>query len=270
MGQLVVIPVASLLTVLYGTWDTKNITILVVSHLIHYAGMSICLHRYFSHRSFRTSRWFQFVLGFWGYLAGQGGPLFWAGIHRHHHRHCDLEPDYHSPNPSSFRNFLKSHYLWMLDPEVWEKEKYRANVRDFEKYPELVLFDQTEMLQFLTIIPAMWFIGGWELLGFGFFLPKFTSFNCTSLVNSANHLWGYSIDGSRREGCEARNLSWTLIVQLGDNWHANHHHYPTSASTRLRRWEIDPMYGVIWLMEKTRLIWGVKLYPPPSGAYDST
>src|SRR5580693_2691108 len=46
-------------------------------------------HRYFSHRSFKTSRWFQFVLALLGCTAGQRGPLWWAANHRNHHRHSD-------------------------------------------------------------------------------------------------------------------------------------------------------------------------------------
>src|SRR5688572_15958829 len=48
-------------------------------------------HRYFSHRSYQTSRWFQFVLGFLGTSSAQMGPLWWAGHHRHHHRYSDSE-----------------------------------------------------------------------------------------------------------------------------------------------------------------------------------
>lgn len=256
--QFLLIPIISVLTLVYGTWNVANVSIFLVSHFIHYTGMSICLHRYFSHRSFSTSRAFQFVLGFWGYLAFQGGPLFWAGTHRHHHRHCDRENDYHSPLPSTFKNFLKSHYLWLLNEEIWKKDKYRANARDFAKFRELALFDQTEAIQYGVLIPLLWLIGGWELLGFGFFLPKLTSLNCTGLINSANHLWGYSVNGLRPATCEAKNLWWTFFFQLGDNWHANHHQSPSNASNRVWHWELDPMFGIIWILERMGLIWDVR------------
>jgi fatty-acid desaturase len=41
-------------------------------------------HRYFSHRSFKTGRGFQFVLACLGATAMQKGPLWWAA----HHRRC--------------------------------------------------------------------------------------------------------------------------------------------------------------------------------------
>ena len=44
-------------------------------------------HRYFSHRSFSTSRPLQFLFAYLGNSSAQRGPLWWAAHHRHHHRH---------------------------------------------------------------------------------------------------------------------------------------------------------------------------------------
>src|SRR6188508_1323557 len=41
-------------------------------------GITVGLHRYFSHRSFKTSRPFQFLLAAAGCTALQKGPLWWA------------------------------------------------------------------------------------------------------------------------------------------------------------------------------------------------
>eukprot|EP00798_Chlamydomonas_sp_ICE-L_P032117 gene32117-16635_t len=51
--------------------------------------MSVCLHRYFSHQAFKTTRAFQFVLGVVACFGFQNGPLWWAGKHNRHHRTCD-------------------------------------------------------------------------------------------------------------------------------------------------------------------------------------
>ena len=48
-------------------------------------------HRYFSHKSFRTSRTVQFLFAFLGSSAGQRGPLWWAAHHRHHHGELTLD-----------------------------------------------------------------------------------------------------------------------------------------------------------------------------------
>jgi stearoyl-CoA desaturase (delta-9 desaturase) len=53
-------------------------------------------HRYFSHRSYKTSRAFQFFIAFMAMTSSQKGVLWWAGHHRHHHRFSDQEDDLHS------------------------------------------------------------------------------------------------------------------------------------------------------------------------------
>ncbi len=68
-------------------------------------------HRYFSHRSFKTSRAFQFVMALMATSSTQKGVLWWAANHRHHHRYSDTEDDLHSP---SLRGFLWSHIGWIV------------------------------------------------------------------------------------------------------------------------------------------------------------
>ena len=43
-------------------------------------------HRYFSHRTYKTSRWFQFVMALWGSMSVQKGVLWWTATHRAHHK----------------------------------------------------------------------------------------------------------------------------------------------------------------------------------------
>jgi stearoyl-CoA desaturase (Delta-9 desaturase) len=54
-------------------------------------------HRYFAHRSFKTSRAGQFVFAVLGASAVQRRPIWWAAHHRHHHAHSDKDSDVHSP-----------------------------------------------------------------------------------------------------------------------------------------------------------------------------
>src|SRR5437870_5353400 len=54
-------------------------------------------HRYFSHRSYKTGRLFQFLLALLGTTCAQKGPLWWAAHHRAHHKYSDGPEDIHSP-----------------------------------------------------------------------------------------------------------------------------------------------------------------------------
>ena len=89
-------------------------------------------HRYFSHRSYKTGRVFQFILALLGTLSVQKGVLWWAAHHRHHHRESDQPLDVHSPIQ---RGFWWSHVGWILC------DKYGAtrfdSIKDFARFPEL-------------------------------------------------------------------------------------------------------------------------------------
>ena len=45
------------------------------NYVLRMFGITAGYHRYFSHRSFKTSRWFQFVLAWLGACSAQLGPL---------------------------------------------------------------------------------------------------------------------------------------------------------------------------------------------------
>ena len=98
-------------------------------------------HRYFSHRTFKTSRVAQFIFAVLGASAVQRGPIWWAAHHRHHHAHSDKEQDVHSPVQ---RGFLWSHMGWFLSRRHFAPDLTR--VRDLLRYPELRWLDRFDVL----------------------------------------------------------------------------------------------------------------------------
>ncbi len=89
-------------------------------------------HRYFSHRSFKTSRAMQFFLAFLGCLGAHRGALWWASHHRNHHRYSDTQRDIFSP---LHRSFYYAHTGWALDAQNAGTDLER--VPDLAKFPEL-------------------------------------------------------------------------------------------------------------------------------------
>mmetsp|Transcript_59265 Transcript_59265/g.135928 ORF Transcript_59265/g.135928 Transcript_59265/m.135928 type:complete len:291 (+) Transcript_59265:142-1014(+) len=53
--------------------------------------MSVCLHRFAAHAAFRCGPWMTFALSWFGCMANQGGPIWWASQHRSHHKYCDKD-----------------------------------------------------------------------------------------------------------------------------------------------------------------------------------
>src|SRR6185295_10027087 len=78
------------------------IIICAILYVLRMFAIGAGYHRYFSHRSYSTSRLFQFVLAFLAQSSAQKSVLWWAAKHRHHHLHSDSEQDAHSPRHTGF------------------------------------------------------------------------------------------------------------------------------------------------------------------------
>jgi stearoyl-CoA desaturase (delta-9 desaturase) len=120
-------------------------------------------HRYFAHKSYKTSRAFQLVLAFFGASSAQKGPLWWAGHHRVHHKYSDQPgKDTHSPRDG----FYWSHQGWIFDSRFDGSDL--EQIRDFAAYPELVWLNRWHVVAPLTVALACLAIGGWSGLYWGF------------------------------------------------------------------------------------------------------
>ncbi|MCI0381329.1 MAG: acyl-CoA desaturase [Gemmataceae bacterium] len=212
---------------------------------------TIGYHRYFSHRSFKTSRVTQFLLGFFSSANLQQGPLWWAAYHRHHHRHSDDPGDVHSPYHGGF---WWAYCGWLFVPLA---PQWR-DVSDLRRYPELVWLERFWQLPGFFLAGLSLWAGGWSFLCVCFCLSAVANFHLTFVVNTYGHLLG-----SRRynTGDESRNSLFLAFISLGDGWHNNHHHYPHAAQAGFFWWEIDASFRVIRLMEMMGLVWDVRRVP---------
>ncbi|HSP91649.1 MAG TPA: hypothetical protein VLN08_12110, partial [Vicinamibacterales bacterium] len=66
------------LAVIWVGWSWAAVAVAAVLYLARMFAITGFYHRYFSHRSFKTSRAFQFVMAVWGASSVQRGPLWWA------------------------------------------------------------------------------------------------------------------------------------------------------------------------------------------------
>src|SRR3989475_3704414 len=140
-------------------------------------------HRYFSHRSFKTSRVFQFIMAVLATTSTQKGVLWWAANHRHHHRYSDTQDDLHSP---SLFGFWWSHVGWILS------DRYNATqvdlIRDFYKYPELRWLNRYHMVPPVILAVPLFLIGAWGKLGGGLFLSTVIPLHTSVTSHSVSHL----------------------------------------------------------------------------------
>lgn len=223
-------------------------------------------HRYFSHRTFKTSRAAQFAFAVLGASAVQRGPIWWAAHHRHHHAHSDKPDDVHSPKQ---RGFAWSHMGWFLSRRHFAPDLGR--VRDLLRYPELRWLDRFDILVPFLLALGLLLAGQWleahrpefgvtggQLLVWGFFVSTVACYHGTYTINSLCHVWG------RRRyatGDESRNNFWLALVTLGEGWHNNHHRYPMSVRQGFYWWEIDITYYLLRLLAAAGIIWDLKPVP---------
>jgi stearoyl-CoA desaturase (delta-9 desaturase) len=194
-------------------------------------------HRYFSHRSFKTSRWFQFVLAWMAMSSSQKGVLWWAAHHRHHHRYSDQEDDLHSP---TLFGFWWSHVGWILSDRYNDTNlKY---IGDFAKFPELRWLNKYYLIPPAVLGIALFGIGGWGLFAWGFCLSTVLLWHGTFTINSLSHIFGKR----RFPTTDTSKNNWLLaLVTLGEGWHNNHHYFMASARQGFYWWEVDITYYML-------------------------
>jgi stearoyl-CoA desaturase (Delta-9 desaturase) len=223
-------------------------------------------HRYFSHRTFRTSRLVQFVFAVIGASCVQRGPLWWAAHHRHHHRHADTLDDVHSP---VVHGFWRSHVGWFLTRHGFRTDWER--IRDLARYPELRWLDRYDIVIPVLLAVALFLLGGWletaapslgtdawQMLVWGFFVSTIALFHATVTINSLAHRFGKRRFDTRDD---SRNNLWLALLTFGEGWHNNHHFFPGSARQGFRWWEIDLTYYALRGMALLRLVHDLKPVP---------
>ena len=211
-------------------------------------------HRYFSHRSYKTSRWFQFVLALGATCTGQKGPLWWAAHHRLHHKLSDAPGDLHSVIQSGF---WWAHHGWFLSNDLEETDMSR--IKDFSKYPELRWLNAFWMVPPVAVGTATFLIGVFHALVWAFAVSQVIPCHGTFTINSLSHIWG----GRRymTTGDDSRNNLVLAFVTLGEGWHNNHHHYQVSARQGFFWWEVDITYYVLRLLSAVGLVWDLRGVP---------
>jgi stearoyl-CoA desaturase (delta-9 desaturase) len=247
------IHVAAIVGVALTGWSWHGVALVLALHVPRMFLVTGAYHRYFSHRSFKTSRWFQFVLGVGATLTGQKGPLWWAAHHRVHHKLSDSVGDLHSVKQSGF---WWAHQGWILSPDLDTTD--RSRVKDLARYPELVWLDRWWAVPMLAFAVLMAVLGGTTALVWGFFVGQVVCWHATYTINSLAHVWG-----SRRYATEddSRNNLALALLTMGEGWHNNHHHYQVSARQGFFWWEVDVTYYLLRGLAAVGLIWDLHGVP---------
>ena len=203
--------------------------------------MSICLHRYFSHEAFATSRVVQLVLAITSTLAYQGGPLWWASLHIRHHKNCDKEDDPHS---LVREGFWYAFLGWMVCP---------ANYRvDYSTLPAAHRTLEIRCVQKLHMLfPVLLCLIARHSFGYGVMLwsvlvPMLLCRLITCLFNLEFH----PVESERN--CKAIDDDRFLAKIVGESCHKDHHANPRRS--RRPDWDLSHRATLSW-MQALGLVW---------------
>jgi fatty-acid desaturase len=171
-------------------------------------GLSIGLHRYFSHRQFKVSNTFEVICLFLSMLAGSRSPIGWIGAHRMHHKYSDTWKDPHSPSYVGF---------WTVAFNQWElKNIPRSCVRDLYDNKIVMFFDKYWLyMHLVTSIVVL-------LLSIELFIvlivsPYVLAFVGYGMFNALGH----------KDNKAVTNM-FINILSAGEGWHNVHHNNPTT------------------------------------------
>jgi len=230
-----------------------DVAICVGFYFLRMFAITAGYHRYFAHRSYKTSRVFQFLIALVATTATQKGPLWWAATHRRHHRESDRPGDVHSPVQ---RGFWYSHIGWVLDDshEAMKPEE----IKDFWKYPELRWLDRWHVVPVLTVIAASVVFGGWRGIAWWYCMSTFFLMHCTFFINSLAHVWGKRVYSTTDD---SRNNWFLALLTMGEGWHNNHHRYMQSTNQGFFWWQVDVSYYVLRVLSWFGIVWEIKTPP---------
>ncbi|UJA20768.1 acyl-CoA desaturase [Thermoleophilia bacterium SCSIO 60948] len=260
----VVLPFLATITAIVLLWNQAvgwtDLAVAAFMYAITAFGITIGYHRMLTHRSFQTSKPVEYLFAALGSMAVQGPVLSWVADHRKHHAHTDVEGDPHSPHVGHgdgirgvFAGLVHAHVGWLLSTQG--RADWKRYARDLYE-DRGMRFISRHFVSFVLLTLALPALLGFLLTGtllgaltgllWGGLVRIFFVHHITWSVNSVCHFLG-----SRRFETDdhSTNVAWLAVPSLGEAWHHNHHAFPRSARHGLRRFEIDPTWGVIRLME---------------------
>jgi stearoyl-CoA desaturase (delta-9 desaturase) len=223
-------------------------------------------HRYASHQAFTMKKGTERFFYICAWIA-QGSSFLsvrsYAVMHRMHHAFTDTEKDPHSPSYSK-NVFDMMWKTWKVYSAIYYKtypveDRFLKNVPDWARFEAFAGHPVTRLAWagvyttvYVLFAPTAWL---WLLLPFHYLSGPVHG----AIINWYAHKYGY-------ENFEMDNTSENLLhidfLMLGESYHNNHHKHPSSVNFGVKWHEFDPVYPVIRLLDKLRVIRIVKQPAP--------
>ncbi|MGB7087117.1 MAG: acyl-CoA desaturase [Phormidesmis sp.] len=255
-------PLCLLLALYRGCQQGFNgpaLSVFAVMCVLTLLGVEAGFHRHFAHRAFRAHPTVRTVLAALGSMAFQGTVIWWAGVHRTHHKYSDQPLDPHSPT----KGLLHAHSGWLFRSASQYPPRWSRRIKDLlqdnivrtahVRYPIYVVLG--------LALPAV-FVGGlthsWNGVLDGFLWGGVIRIGVVNhlvwSINSLCHRLGTRPYQTRDRSC---NNLWLALPTLGFALHNNHHAFPNAAINAHHWWQVDISGYCILILEQLGWAWNV-------------
>lgn len=213
--------------------------------LISGLGVAVGLHRFFSHRSFKTSKAWEQAMLFFGLLACHGHALFWVALHRGvHHRYSDTEKDLHSPHAHSLWTAYQG---YAFDKDIVNKVSLRSGI-DFLREPTWqwqVTYYHSVLWGTWAFFALLWLIASPVPL-LALTLAQVWAIHQEAAVNVLGHTGGIGTYRNYQTKDFSVNRPLLSLITWGQALHNNHHGDASNPDFGTKRWyEFDP--SMLWI-----------------------
>lgn len=233
---------------------------LIIHWYLSLFSQTFFLHRYGAHKMFTMSKfWERFFHLFTWVTQGSSylNPRAYAIMHRMHHAYSDTDKDPHSPHffKEVFSMMWKTKVIYngftlrKIKPESRFDKNYpvwQSIDRIAEYNPTRLFFGLLYILFYIKFVPdGMWWM--YAFLPIHFLMGPIHG----AIVNWAGHKYGYR---NYNDGDKSRNTLIIDFLMMGELFQNNHHHYAARSNFATKWWEVDPVYPVILVLNKVRVI----------------
>jgi stearoyl-CoA desaturase (delta-9 desaturase) len=172
-----------------------------------------------------------------------------------HHAYADTEKDPHSPK--YFSNFFtmmwhtRKMFAGIMSKRIVVEDRFKHNLPDWpamdkwaHSYANRVFFALLYIAFYVVFAPYWWLY---------FLIPVHILMGPIhgTIINWFAHKYGkasFKVDNT------SRNLMPVDVLMLGEDYHNNHHTFPSSANFGVKWYEIDPIYYVMVCLEFANII----------------
>lgn len=193
----------------------------IIAKITQVMGHNVGIHRFYTHRSFKTSKVWQYIIAFFSVFCGISPPIHYVYLHRLHHKYSDTDLDPHAPMHGKWRAILG---LWIIQWQ--EPEAYKVPIKDCFRDP--ICFAATKYYYLWWALGmAMACAIDWRIavyiLAFG---AVFNYFDVNLFLVYLGHSWGKAGYQNYPDAVETYNNKFAQLWTLGDGLHNNHHKWP--------------------------------------------